>query len=87
MTSNEYPGQLTLDHFDSIGGDYLIGKVEGVHKQGNKVVVDRIRYAINASDNARRAYELLIGGFSNAFSIETIGPWADEETHTMRNHK
>ena len=84
---NEYPGQLTLDHFDSIGGDYLIGKVEGVHKQGNKVVVDRIRYAINASDNARRAYELLIGGFSNAFSIETIGPWADEETHTMRNHK
>ena len=84
---NEYPGQLTLDHFDSIGGDYLIGKVEGVHKQGNKVVVDRIRYAINASENAKRAYELLIGGFSNAFSIETIGPWADEETNTMYNHK
>lgn len=84
---NEYPGQLTLDHFDSIGGDYLIGKVEGVHKQGNKVVVDRIRYAINASENAKRAYELLKGGFSNAFSIETIGPWADEETNTMFNHK
>lgn len=84
---NEYPGQLTLDHFDSIGGDYLIGKVEGVHKQGNKVVVDRIRYAINASENAKRAYELLKGGFSNAFSIETIGPWADEETNTMYNHK
>lgn len=84
---NEYPGQLTLDHFDSIGADALIGKVEGVHKQGNKVVVDRIRYAINASENAKRAYQLLVGGFSNAFSIETIGPWADEETHTMHNHK
>ena len=84
---SEYPGQLTLDHFDSIGGDYLIGKAEGVHKQGNKVVVDRLRYAINASENAKRAYELLRGGFSNAFSIETVGPWADEETHTMHNHK
>ena len=84
---NEYPGQLTLDHFDSIGGDYLIGKVEGVKKQGNRITVDRIRYAINASENAKRAYELLKGGFSNAFSIETIGPWADEETGTMYNHK
>ena len=84
---SEYPGQLTLDHFDSIGGDYLIGKVEGVKKQGNKITVDRIRYAINASENAKRAYELLKGGFSNAFSIETIGPWADEETNTMHNHK
>lgn len=83
---NEYPGQLTLDHWDSIGGDTLIGKVEGVHKEGNKVVVDRIRYAINASENAKRAYNLLVGGFSNAFSIETIGPWADEE-NTMHNHK
>lgn len=87
LNIDEYPGQLTLDHFDSIGGDYLIGKVEGVHKQGNKVVVDRIRYAINASENAKRAYELLKGGFSNAFSIETIGPWADDETNTMYNHK
>lgn len=87
LNIDEYPGQLTLDHFDSIGGDYLIGKVEGVHKQGNKVVVDRIRYAVNASENAKRAYELLKGGFSNAFSIETIGPWADEETNTMYNHK
>lgn len=84
---DEYPGQLTLDHWDSIGGDYLIGKAEGVRKQGNKVTVDRIRYAIDASENARRAYKLLTGGFSNAFSVETIGPWADEETHTMRNHK
>lgn len=84
---SEYPGQLTLDHVDSLGGDCLIGKVEGVHKVGNKVVVDRIRYAINASENAKRAYNLLVGGFSNAFSIETVGPWADEETHTMHNHK
>ena len=84
---DEYPGQLTLDHWDSIGGDHLIGKAEGVRKQGNKVTVDRIRYAIDASENALRAYKLLVGGFSNAFSVETIGPWADEETHTMRNHK
>ena len=82
-----YPGQLTLDHIDSLGGDYLIGKVEGVKKQGNKVTVDSIRYAIDASENARRAYQLLVGGFSNAFSVETIGPWADDETGVMSNHK
>lgn len=84
---DEYPGQLTLDHWDSLGQDMLIGKAEGVRKQGNKVTVDRIRYAIDASENARRAYKLLVGGFSNAFSVETIGPWADDETHTMHNHK
>lgn len=87
LSIDEYPGQLTLDHIDSLGGDCLIGKVEGVRKQGNKVTVDRIRYAINASENAKRAYELLKGGFSNAFSIETVGPWANEEDNTMYNHK
>lgn len=87
LNIDEYPGQLTLDHFDSIGGDYLIGHVEGVKKKGNKVTIDSIRYAIDASENAMRAYKLLIGGFSNAFSIESIGPWADEETGTMYNHK
>lgn len=87
LNIDEYPGQLTLDHLDSIGGDYLIGRVEGIKKRGNKVTVDAIHYAIDASENAMRAYKLLVGGFSNAFSIESIGPWADDETNTMFNHK
>lgn len=81
---DEYPGQLTLDHTDKI--ENLVGKVEGVKKQGNKVTVDRIRYAVKASKEAKLAYELLVGGFSNAFSIETVGPWADSSDNTMYNH-
>lgn len=80
-----YQGQLTADHHDSLGT--LIGKVMGVTKQGNRVVVNGIKYAVKENPYARLAYNLLVGGFSNSFSIETIGPYADDNDRTYRNHE
>lgn len=80
-----YPGQLTADHVDSLGT--LIGKVQGVQKQGNRVYISGIKYAVKESPYARLAYDLLVGGFSNSFSIETMGPWPDEEDRTYYRHE
>lgn len=70
-----YGNQLTGDHEDKLSS--LIGEVIGVAKRDGKVVVNKIRYAINENPYARLAYNLLIGGFSKNFSTETIGPAPD----------
>jgi hypothetical protein len=82
---SNYPGQLTADHTDSLGT--LIGKVQGVQKQGDRVFVNGIKYAVKESAYARLAYDLLVGGFSNSFSIETMGPWPDETDNTYYRHE
>lgn len=82
---DEYPGQVTADHTDKLAN--IIGKVEGVRKVANRVVVDKIIYAVNISATARLAYDLMVNGFSPAFSVETIGPWLNDENqykeHTL----
>lgn len=80
-----YQGQLTGDHVDSLGT--LIGKTIDVRKEGNRVTVQGIKYAVKENPYARLAYNLLVGGFSNSFSIETIGPYPDEGDRTYRNHE
>src|SRR5574344_278184 len=80
-----YSGQLTGDHKDSLGT--LIGKVQGVIKEGNRVAIQGIKYAVKENPYARLAYNLLVGGFSNSFSIETIGPWPNEEDRTYYAHE
>ncbi len=80
-----YPGQLTADHVDSLGT--LIGKTLGVQKQGSRVFISGIKYAVKESPYARLAYDLLVGGFSNSFSIETMGPWPDEDDRTYYRHE
>lgn len=80
-----YPGQLTADHRDSL--DTLIGKVKGTAKKGNRVIIQSIQYAIKENPYARLAYDLLVGGFSNSFSIETMGPWPDEESKMYKDHE
>ena len=82
---SNYGGQLTGDHKDSLGT--LIGKVQGVIKEGNRVAIQGIKYAIKENPYARLAYDLLVGGFSNSFSIETIGPWPNEEDRTYYAHE
>lgn len=79
---SRYGGQLTGDHIDQLGN--LIGETIGVVKTDNKVLVSKIRYAINENPYARLAYNLLVGGFSKNFSTETIGP-APDETGVYRN--
>lgn len=71
-----YGRQLTGDHEDKLSN--LIGEVIGVVKDSNKVIVNKIRYAINENPYGRLAYDLLRGGFSKNFSTETIGPQPDE---------
>jgi len=76
MDISRYGNQLTGDHEDKLSS--LIGEVIGVTKDGYRVSIDKIRYAIKANPYAQLAYDLLIGGFSKNFSIETIGSYPDE---------
>lgn len=82
---SNYQGQLTGDHRDSL--ETLIGKVMGTRKEGNKVVVNAIKYAVKENPYARLAYDLLVGGFSNSFSIETIGAYPEMDDPVYRNHE
>lgn len=83
---SKYGGQLTADHEDTLGT--LIGKVEGVEKEANRVSVKSIQYAIKENPYARLAYDLLVGGFSNSFSIETIGNYpTDSRDPVFKDHE
>lgn len=72
LSLNEFKGQVTADHVDKL--DHIIAKVEGVERKGDKVVVNKLRYAIKQNALAKIAYDLLTAGFSTDFSIETYGP-------------
>ena len=82
---SQYGNQLTADHNDSLGT--LIGKVSGVTKEANRVSIQSIKYAIKENPYARLAYDLLVGGFSNSFSIETIGDWPSMQDPVFRGHE
>lgn len=81
----KYAGQLTADHEDKLKN--IIGRVEGVKKENGRVTVDKIVYAVKQNPYARLAYDLLVGGFSKAFSTETIGVGANENDGTLVNHE
>lgn len=85
LNISNYQGQLTADHYDSLGT--LIGKTIGVVKEGNRVAVQAIKYAVKENAYAKLAYDLLVGGFSNSFSIETIGPYPDGSDPVYRDHE
>lgn len=84
MDTSEYQGQLTADHTDMLQS--VLGRVKGLAKIGNKVVIDSIQYAVKENAYARLAYDLLKGGYSNSFSIETYGEPPDE-SGVYRNAK
>ena len=73
---SQYGKQVTADHVDSLGN--LIGRVIGIAKQGNRVIVNAIQYAVKENAYAKLAYDLFVGGYSNSFSIETMGPYPDD---------
>lgn len=72
MDISEYKGHVTADHIDKL--ENIIARVEGIEKNGAKVVVKKIKYAVKENPLARLAYNLLVSGFSTDFSIETYGP-------------
>ena len=82
---SKYAGQLTADHEDKLSN--IIGRVEGVKKENGRITVDKIVYAVKQNPYARLAYDLLVGGFSKAFSTETIGAGADGADGTLKNHE
>ena len=82
---SRYGGQLTADHEDKLKN--IIGKVEGVEKKNGRLTVNKITYAVKQNPYARLAYDLLVGGFSNAFSTETVGASANDTDGTLYNHE
>lgn len=85
MDISEYKGQVTADHRDSL--QTIIAKVDGIEKKGNKIVINAIKYAVDINPLARLAYDLLVNGFSTDFSIETFGPWPNDEDDTYYDAK
>lgn len=71
MDLSKYGEQITADHEDKLSN--IIAQAIGTQKSGGKVIIEKIRYAINENPYARLAYSLLVNGFSKNFSIETIG--------------
>ena len=80
-----YAGQLTADHEDKLKN--ILGRVEGVKKNESTVTINKIVYAVKQNPYARLAYDLLVGGFSKAFSTETIGPSVDPSDNTHYGHE
>jgi len=78
MDMSEYKGNLTADHGFSIRS--IIGKTTGLRKIANKrVTIDGIKFAVKESSLAQFAYNMLKAGFATDFSIETTGPYPDDE--------
>ncbi len=77
MDISQYKNLLTADHSMSI--TEIIGEVFGESKGRNRVSIDGIRFAVKQNALARFAYDMMLGGFLKDFSIESTGPWPDEE--------
>lgn len=77
MDVSTYKGLLTANHSDQI--QEVIGKIAGLSKLTDKVVVNGINFALKENALARYAYNMITSGFLTDFSIETIGPWPDDE--------
>lgn len=78
-----YDGTVTADHGQKISD--VIGKIINLRKEGNKVLIDGIKFAVNENPLAVLAKNLMKGGFVTGVSIETIGEDPDD-TLTWKNH-
>ena len=78
MDISEYDGVLTINHSSDVQD--IVGNTFGVKKVANRrVTVDGIKFAIKENANAIFVYNMIAGGFLKDFSIETIGPYPDDE--------
>lgn len=78
MDISSYGGKLTANHSRSI--EDIIGRVIGIKKVANKrVVIEGIQFAIDQNALALYAYNMMKSGYLTDFSIETVGPWPDED--------
>ena len=81
---SDYDGVVTANHGQEISD--VIGKVVNLRKNGNKVLIDGIKFAVKESPLAVLAKNLMLGGFVSGVSIETIGGDPDNEG-IWHNHR
>lgn len=77
MDLSEFSGVLTVNHDSEIQS--IVAKVGGLAKKAGKVVIKSLRFAVEESALAVFTYNMLKAGFVKDFSIETIGPWPNED--------
>lgn len=77
MNIAEFKNKLTVDHSDSV--EKIVGSTFGVKKGPNRVFLEGINFAIQESALARFTYNMMRAGHITDFSIETMGPWPDDD--------
>lgn len=78
MILDNFNGKLTANHSDDVRE--VVGLTLGVKKVANKkVVVDGFQLAVEESALANFVYNMMLGGYLTDFSIETVGPYPDED--------
>lgn len=80
---SSYDGTVTADHGQNISD--VIGKVQNLRKDGDRVVIDGIKFATKENPLAVLAKNLMKGGFVTGVSIETMGDDPDTDM-VWRNH-
>lgn len=78
MDLSGYRGKLTADHMDRL--ETVIGKVIGLKKvQNRRVTIDGVDFAVKENPLADYAKRMMMAGYLTDFSIETVGPWPNDE--------
>jgi hypothetical protein len=77
MDMSEYDGTITANHSANIQD--IVGKTIGLRKRAGKVTIDGIDFAVKQSALAGFGYEMMKAGYISDLSIETYGPFPDEE--------
>lgn len=77
MDISRFDGTVLADHDYSVQA--IVGKAFGVAKSANRLVAEGVMFAIKQSSLARFVYDMVRGGFINAVSIGTVGPWPGED--------
>jgi HK97 family phage major capsid protein len=77
MDISEYDDGLTVNHGSDV--EDIIGNTFGIKKSNKEVTIDGIKFAVKESARAIFVYNMILGGFVKDFSVETLGPWPDDE--------
>lgn len=72
----EFNGSVTADHEGTISS--IVAKTS-LYKRGRQVVMNGLQFAVKENPLAQIAYDLYKNGYAKDFSIETFGPWPDEQ--------
>lgn len=77
MDITPYDGKVTVNHSMKIQD--IVGEAIGLEKKKNKVTIDGIKFAVNKSSLAQFTHDMMLEGLVTDVSVETTGPWPDED--------